>query len=263
MAPSYELFIQWTFQPSLVYIYIYIYIYGYRLKSQTKIFSWNVIKWGLFFSIVPLVVHMLFRWCRDHISKRSHQQRLWHHHMNFSSNELFSPAWCIYIYIYMDIGWKAKPKYSHGMWSNGVYFSALYPFWSTCHFHRCRDHISKRSHQQRLWHHHMNFSSNELFSPAWCIYIYIFIYIYIWISVEKPDQNILMECDQMGFTFQHCTPCGPHAIFTGAEITLVKEVTNRGYDTIIWTFHPMNFSAQPVVYIYIYIYIGVYLRAVL
>ena len=54
-----------------VYIYIYIYIYihththtqptrvGWKVYRLTKILSWNVTKWGLFFNIVSFVVHTL------------------------------------------------------------------------------------------------------------------------------------------------------------------------------------------------------------
>ena len=32
----------------------------------------------------------------------------------------------------------------------------------------------------------------------------------LWIIVSMYNQDTLMECDQMRFTFQHSSSCGPH-----------------------------------------------------
>ena len=65
-----------------IYIYIYVCVcvrVGRRVHSLTKILSWNVTKEGLFFNIIPLVVHTLFPTmlqCLDPIGKESYQQQI-------------------------------------------------------------------------------------------------------------------------------------------------------------------------------------------
>ena len=84
---------------NLIYIYIYIRV-GWKVHWLTKILSWNVTKWGLFFNIVFLVFHTLFTsvlQCLDPISQKSQQQYIWCQPINFSAYPR------IYIYIYTCI----------------------------------------------------------------------------------------------------------------------------------------------------------------
>ena len=87
-----------------LYIYIYIYIcvcvcVCRKVQRLTKIVSWNVTKWCLFFNIVPLwSTHLLYQFCRTWISLVK----------NESTADMappykpFSPSY-IYIYIYIYI----------------------------------------------------------------------------------------------------------------------------------------------------------------
>ena len=73
-----------------VYIYIYIYIWG------------NVTKWGLFFSIVLLMVHTHLSsvlQCLDPIDEKSHQYQIWYHQYELFSLWAFLPNH-IYIIIF-------------------------------------------------------------------------------------------------------------------------------------------------------------------
>ena len=49
-------------------------------------------------------VHILLSsvlWCLDPIGKKSHQQHIWHHHMNFFAH----PCTCIHIFSYLFCAW--------------------------------------------------------------------------------------------------------------------------------------------------------------
>ena len=75
-----------------------------KVHWLTKMLSWNVTKWGLFFNFVSLMVHTLLPLvlqCCDHIGQESHQPQIWHHPMNFSAHS----CKYIYIYIYICIKW--------------------------------------------------------------------------------------------------------------------------------------------------------------
>ena len=58
---------------------------SWKVRRLTKILSWNVIKWGLFF--ITLFQSVLQ--CFDHIDK-SHLQNIWCHHVKCSTYEIFS-----------------------------------------------------------------------------------------------------------------------------------------------------------------------------
>ena len=61
---------------------------GWKVHKLTKIHSCIGTKWGLFFNIVPFAVNILFLWvllCLDPIRRKSHQQHIWRHHINFSA----------------------------------------------------------------------------------------------------------------------------------------------------------------------------------
>ena len=65
---------------------------GWKIHRLTKIISWNVTKWSLFFNIVPpflLVVCALFPFvlqCLDPIGQKNHLQLIWYHHWRFSAH---------------------------------------------------------------------------------------------------------------------------------------------------------------------------------
>ena len=61
---------------TLIYIYIYIYTrIRWKVHGLTKILSWNVTKWGLFFNIVPVGVHTLLPSALQSFYITSHAKR--------------------------------------------------------------------------------------------------------------------------------------------------------------------------------------------
>ena len=66
---------------------------SWKIHRLTKILSWHVTKWGLFYNIVTLAVHtllLLVLQCSVFMGKKN-QQKIWRPHMNISAYELFSP----------------------------------------------------------------------------------------------------------------------------------------------------------------------------
>ena len=87
-----------------VYIYIYIYIYiiyisyyiykrvDWKVLRLIKVFSWNVIKWELFFNIVNLAVPKILSSVLkffDPIDQKSYQMQIWHHIWTFQQTPVF------------------------------------------------------------------------------------------------------------------------------------------------------------------------------
>ena len=96
---SAEKFIDWPrYSHGIWQNEIYIEV-SWKVHRLTKIVSWKVTKWGLFFNIVHLAVHTLpsVLQCLDPNDQKSHQQQIWYHHMNF----LAHPQTYIHLYIYI------------------------------------------------------------------------------------------------------------------------------------------------------------------
>ena len=94
-----------------IYLSIYLSIYLFlsvhfdlstefrsKVNRLTKMLSWNVTKWGLFFNIILLVDQAL-------MPNKFHQQQIWCHHIKFSASELLSLTshLSIYLSIYLSI----------------------------------------------------------------------------------------------------------------------------------------------------------------
>ena len=84
----------WSFQGAQVKLWIKYNLFvcmrvSWKVHRLTKIPSWNVTKWGLFFNIVTFTVHSLLQLvlqCLDPIGNKIHQ----HYHMNFSAQFVFT-----------------------------------------------------------------------------------------------------------------------------------------------------------------------------
>ena len=82
-------------------IYIYIYDVGWKVHRLTKILSWNVTSWGLFFNVIPLAIYIRLPsvlQCLDPIGWKSHQQKniIWTFQPIIGC---VSVRQCVYIYI--------------------------------------------------------------------------------------------------------------------------------------------------------------------
>ena len=80
---------------------------GWKVHRVSKILSWNITKWDLFFSISSLRVHTYFSYFFRALISLSKDvfNKIWHH-MNVSAYEIFnlvSLSLSLYIYIYIYI----------------------------------------------------------------------------------------------------------------------------------------------------------------
>ena len=95
------------------------------------------------------------------------------------------------ISIYTRVDWKVH--YPNGIWPNEIYFFYIVPL--AVHtllqlVFKCSDPIGPKSHQQQIWHCHINFTAQPSMYTYFHFYVYKkyvwnYIYIYIYIYSDR------------------------------------------------------------------------------